>query len=362
MKSIFFNPTRVVNVQSIGDAGYLAKYRDAHCLIVTTKGGVQRGIVDGLVRGAQLRRVTVIDVVLPNPDIADIDTAHRSMTNTKVDVIIAVGGGSVIDFAKALSVLLSSRDGDVFLAQLRAGGLGEIEALPLIAIPTTAGTGSEVTPFATVWDRRKLAKYSIDSEKIYPAVAVLCTSLLSTLDGDNMLWPAMDALSHCAETLWNRNSSDVSRGIARAGIDHISSALHPSEQSLRQDQKAHHLQMGAMMGGLAISQNRTAIAHALSYSLTLRHGMPHGLACSFLLPTLATHVLRSSTTHRAEAEALGKVRDLVECLGVTERVFDYVEELDAEAIVRDAFISPRAKNFTVEISERDLVEMIRTTC
>src|SRR5690606_27378339 len=202
--------------------------------------------------------------------------------------LIALGGGSTIDSAKALARLLTRPAGtslaDLFVAEPLPGRVQA--ALPLVAIPTTSGTGAEVTPFGTVWDYDAHQKRSVVGDDLYPRLALLDPALTLGLPKDVTISSGLDAISHALESTWNRNASPASLGLVTKSLQLSLPALPRAvEEPENLDARADMMQASAL-AGIAISQTRTALAHAISYPLTARFGLPHGIACSFTLPAL----------------------------------------------------------------------------
>lgn len=256
-------------------------------LVVTSPGFANNGVLERVAAQFQDCRMTVFAQVKPNPQIDDIDAAVLRLGRLGFDHIVAIGGGSVIDFAKALSVLLPA-DSGISLRETLRGGVGHRWAvhIPLLAVPTTAGTGSEVTPFATVWDAERQQKLSLDDALLYPLDAVLDPALTLTLPAQLTLYTGLDAVSHACESIWNLNRNPVSEAFARQAASRLTTALPMVMQYPDVLEWRGEMQVSSLLAGLAISGTRTAIAHAISYPLTARFGVPHGLACSFTLPAL----------------------------------------------------------------------------
>jgi alcohol dehydrogenase len=153
-------------------------------------------------------------------------------------------------------------------------------------VPTTAGTGSEVTPWGTVWDLGRGRKRSIDHTSLYPRLALVDPTLSSTQPPGLTATCGFDALSHALESLWNVNSDARSANLAAEAIglilEHLPTAVHhPTDMRARTA-----MARAALLGGLCISVTRTAAAHSISYPLTLQCDLPHGQACSITLPAL----------------------------------------------------------------------------
>ena len=231
----------------------------------------------------------------------------------------------------------------------------ELLRAPLWLLPTTAGTGSEVTRWATVWDTesRPAAKRSLDEAWGYAERAFVDPALTLSCPAAVTRDSALDALAHALESLWNRQANPLSDRLAvqaaRRVIAYLPDLLaQPQDLGLRTQ-----LSLAALEAGLAFSQTRTALAHALSYELTLALGTPHGLACALWLPTAWTLALgRSARTDASlgavfdvpAAEGPARLRDWLQGLGIdaTPAAFGIT---DADARVQAALQSPRGRNF-----------------
>ena len=312
----FFNPVRIVCAP--GACLRLGEHvRQERILLVTSAGFRRRGLVDRIAGVLGPRLAGVVDDVSPKPDVDDIDRQAAAVRAMAPDLIVGLGGGSSIDTAKALARLLPQPTGITLAAHFRDGApLAAVSALPLAAIPTTAGTGAEVTPFGTVWDFAQARKYSVAGDDMYPSVAVLDPELTVGLPLDVTLSSGLDAVSHALESTWNRNATPVTLGLATKSLQLSVPAL-PRLREAPDDIQARRAMMEAsLLAGLAISQTRTALAHSISYPLTARFNLAHGIACSFTLPAL----LRFN----AEADD-GRLQDLARALGCAT-----VEELAAQ--------------------------------
>ena len=274
-------------------------------------------------------------------------------------VLVAVGGGSTLDLAK---LLRCRPEGDGFEA-LAAAVRGQtpwpsMRRHPLWLLPTTAGTGSEVTRWATLWDTDGQAgcKRSLDepwghADRAFvdPALTLSCPPAL-TRD------TALDALAHALEALWNRHANPLSNGLAvnaaRGVLAHLPAVLeHPRDLALRTE-----VSLAALQAGLAFAQTRTALAHALSYDLTLHQGVPHGLACALWLPTAwrlaigrdaATDAALEAVFNQPADQGLEQLRRWLDQLGIstTPAAFAALGIHDASHRVQAALCSPRGRNF-----------------
>ncbi|RYX97151.1 MAG: iron-containing alcohol dehydrogenase [Comamonadaceae bacterium] len=250
------------------------------------------GLVERL-RGLLGNRLAAVETgVRPNPDVEWLAPMYERLWREHPDVecIIALGGGSAIDCAKVMLSRTPTGRFDELLAWMDGTATpgapaGEAHRR-LLAIPTTAGTGSEVTPWATVWDQARGRKLSLQLPWTWPEAAIIDASLMTSLPAAATVASGLDALSHALESLWNIHRNPVSAALAVSAARSIVATLpalleQPDSVWLRE-----RLATAALQAGLAFSNTRTALAHSLSYDITLAHGVPHGIACSFSLPKI----------------------------------------------------------------------------
>ena len=233
----------------------------------------------------------VINNVEPNPDIINLEPLCKRLSSKgQPEVIVALGGGSVMDTAKFLAA--AGSDFEQAKSYLTEGGdKGQLLCTPVIAIPTTAGTGSEVTCWATIWDKEAQRKYSLADAGLYPETALCDPDLTLQLPVALTLSTGLDALSHALESIWNKNRNGVSSTLA---VEAVKIILDTLPRLVRQPDNARFrtdMMKAALKAGLAFSNTKTSIAHNISYAVTLQSGTPHGIACSFTLPQVLRSVI-----------------------------------------------------------------------
>jgi phosphonate metabolism-associated iron-containing alcohol dehydrogenase len=299
----------------------------------------------------------VVRDIAPNPDTAWFAARYAASWREHGDaVLVAVGGGSVIDTAKILAVATSSGRFEDLHGALAAGEAPPIvRARRLIAVPTTAGTGSEVTPWATLWDGAAGRKLSLHTAHTWPEQALVDPELAMSLPLAVTRNGALDALSHALEAIWNRNANPVSDGLAveaaRGVIETLPALLaSPEDADLRTA-----MSRAALTAGLAFSNTATALAHSISYDMTLRHGLPHGLACSFTLPMVWRMAAGADATRDAVlARVFGpnvnapaaRLETFLRSVGVATRFADYgVAPHEAQEMIARALDGARGRNF-----------------
>ncbi|MCT9813443.1 iron-containing alcohol dehydrogenase [Acidovorax sp. Be4] len=352
----FFNPVR-----SVYGAGALASLPQLlagrKAVVVTFPEARQFGLVQRLQDLLGDLLVGVIDTVLPNPDVAELQPLYEAFWSDPqgAEVLIAVGGGSSIDTAKALMVgTESGRFKDLIAALVAGESFVPARLKTLIAVPTTAGTGSEVTPWATIWDRKAQRKHSLHLPQTWPSIAVVDPELMLSLPASVTLQSGLDALSHALESIWNVNANAVSDTFAVAAVQEIFATLPSLMQQLDDVQLRQRMALAALKAGMAFSNTRTALAHSISYEMTLRYGLPHGIACSFPLPMVLQRAIGQDPARDAVlAQALGpldsapqRLSAFIEQLGVRTCFSDYgVSDEEAQQMVAHALTGARGKNF-----------------
>jgi phosphonate metabolism-associated iron-containing alcohol dehydrogenase len=339
----YHNPVRIVAAPLDSLAAHV---KADHVLLVTTPGSVRRGLAQQVIQVLYPRRVTVWDSVKPNPDLQHLDAASVQLRGRGIDSVIGLGGGSVLDTAKVLAVTLagpiSPNLAKIFRDNCTMRWRGR---LPLVLVPTTSGTGSEVTPFATVWDHAQQKKYSLSGDFIYPDVAILDAHLTLTLSNEGTLYPALDAISHALESIWNKNCTLVSKALAFQSLT-LSCAFLPKAVIAPENLEARQmLQTASALAGLAISQTRTAIAHSMSYPLTSHFGVPHGLACSFTLPYFLRVNSESLSTQPSETLVLKATLELLESLELKKLISCYANSAQILSLAGEMFNPSRADNY-----------------
>jgi len=229
-------------------------------------------------------RVSVYDAFEPNPKLEDLKRGIDLFHCVKSDAIVAVGGGSVIDMAKLIN-FFGTNDIDPG-EYIEGSGRTIRKGRPLIAIPTTAGSGSEATHFAVLYIYRR--KYSVTHKYIMPDFSVVDPGLTMSLPAKQTAISGMDALCQAVESYWSVNSTELSKWYARRAIELIVSNLaqavnNPTEPARTSMAKAAHL------AGKAINITKTSAPHSISYPLTAYFGIPHGHAVALTLPSVMVY-------------------------------------------------------------------------
>lgn len=225
----------------------------------------------------------LFDKFTPNPLYEDVCKGVELFNQHHCDAIVAVGGGSTIDVAKCIKLYCKMDSGQNYLQQeYRDSGV------PLIAMPTTAGTGSESTRYAVIYFEGK--KQSVTHESIIPNYAILEPSLLTTLPIYQKKCTMLDALCQGIESMWSVNSTDESMIFSKIAIDMIMQHWHDYIEQ-NSTEAAEAIMLAANYAGRAINITQTTAPHAMSYKLTSMYGLPHGHAVALCLPKVWMYML-----------------------------------------------------------------------
>ena len=351
-------------------------------MIVTTARGRQRVNRDPVLRACLPHSCVVwMDSIVENPGLADLQAMIDALPAEPVDVVLAIGGGSVMDAGKVLALAQAPQCQGVPLKTLIASPDTFAQASPprLFAVPTTAGTGSEVTPFATVWDHAARRKLSLAGQGVYPHAAVVDPALTDALPLEVTLSTGLDAINQAAESVWNRHANAATLALAVRALQSGFAALPALIDVLESDASAqagalHDLRDAmahvSLLAGLAISHTRTALCHSLSYPLTAHFGVAHGLACAFTMPAVLRHNLRADDGRFKQlAQALtgtSRALDLVPVfdglhlnLQVAARLRKYVPDLAAMlALSPEMFTPGRADNSLQPVTQQDVQRIL----
>ncbi|MBY0551674.1 MAG: bifunctional acetaldehyde-CoA/alcohol dehydrogenase [Candidatus Obscuribacterales bacterium] len=329
-KNIYINP---------GSIEHLRGLRTRSAFVVTSASAASRGHLSMVLeRLPENCKVDVFSQVGVEPDMSTVEAAVAMMRKSKPDTIIALGGGSVLDAAKVMRLFydwpdLKIRDINTPFLDFRQ----RVVKFPtgastqLVAIPTTSGTGSEVTPFAVLKDKKENRKVSLVDESLLPDIAILDAQLTRSLPPHITIDTAVDALTHALEALVSIISSDYTDGLALEAIRLVFEALPEAIKAPSNVVWRHKLHNAACLAGMAIGNASVGVNHALAHSLGAAFDIPHGKANGvFLLTTLEynSSVPRKITPHSTHTRfvAPSKYARAARFLGLADKEEDLSEE------------------------------------
>lgn len=261
------------------------EFGGARCLLIADPGMVAAGYAQEAARSLKARRMAVqaFHDFTVNPTSAMVEAGRDFASTLGIDLIIALGGGSSMDCAKAINFLLTNGGK---MRDYWGYGKAAQPLLPMIAIPTTAGTGSEAQSYATIIDDESGVRMACGDRKAVFSVAVLDPKLTVSQPAELAASSGYDALSHALETLVTTRHTALSDCFSRSAWRLINAGLEgmladPSDLEARGE-----LLIGAHFGGLAIENSALGAAHACAYALTGAYHLPHGVAISLVLPSV----------------------------------------------------------------------------
>ncbi len=281
----FTMPAKVVYKSgAINGLGSLLKDAGIHKVLVVTDPGIAKaGFLDVVspVLIAGNVEFKIFQEVEPNPSVDTVNKGAAIFDEFKFQGVIALGGGSPMDTAKAIAIKVTNL-GDI--PDYEGLDTFEKDPLPVWAIPTTAGTGSEVTPFAVITDRVKKYKLTIISTRIIPKVALLDPGLISGLPASIAASTGLDALTHAIEAYVSLFSSPYSDSFAEKAIEMIGRNLRLFVANRSNEEAAGNMLLASLFAGLAFTHARLGNAHAMAHPLGGYFDVPHGVANAILLP------------------------------------------------------------------------------
>jgi alcohol dehydrogenase len=313
--SEFVLPTRVIFGDGCSRASgeHAARLGERRALLVTDPGvreaGAAEGVADALARAGLA--VTVFDRVDPNPRVASVRAAADVARAAGCDVLVAVGGGSVIDTAKAVGLVLAN-GGDVVDYDFTLDEPRPIERpiTPLVAVPTTAGTGSEVTFWAVVTDPARREKLGVGGPLMAPAVALVDPALTRTLPPTLTAFTGLDALTHAVEALAATNAGPLSDLCAVRAVSLAATSLRRAVADGDDGAARRDMALASMLAGAAFTNADVGAVHCIAEVVGGLYDLPHGLVCALYLPPVVEFSAPAAAeSYAAVAEALGAVGD-----------------------------------------------------
>jgi len=287
----------------------LKQWNPHSILLVSDPGVLKAGItakVETLIVDAGYR-VTIFSEVEPDPRIETAEACANAARSCKADVIIGVGGGSAMDIAKVAAVLAYSKQPihSMFgIEQVNAAGLA------LILVPTTAGTGSEVTHIAILSDEQEHLKKGIVSKFLFPRLAIVDPLLTLGVPAAVTAASGMDALLHAVEAFTSKNANDLSDTLARRAMRLISENLRDAYQNGQNLEARTGMLEGSMLAGMAFANAGVTAVHAFAYPIGAEFHIPHGVANSIMMGPVLTFNISGNPAKFAEvAECISEKID-----------------------------------------------------
>ncbi len=311
----FFMPVEIIfGRNKLNEIGNLIQNKEV--LIVSDQTFKNNGLVDLLKKtaGSQYTIYNFCEVQ-PNPCCTIVNKGAEYAREIKARTIIGLGGGSVIDSAKAIACMLESKD--ELQEYLFNGKQIPQRRTQLIAIPTTSGTGSEVTNVGVYTDKKRGQKKPLVSKSFWPDIALVDPQVTLSMPSRVTASTSLDALTHALESYWADSSQPMSKLLSMESMKLILENIENAVNSPEDYKAREKLMYASLIAGISFSQTRTTVLHALSFPLTNDYGLAHGFACAIAMPQV---ILDNYDYFQTEMDILLKYLGLTSVQQFSEKI------------------------------------------
>jgi len=312
-------------IEKLGTEAQLLKAKKV--LIITDPGVIQAGLLESVKTSLQSVGLpfVIFDGVEPDPRIEVVENSVEKAKSEGINLIIGFGGGSSLDIAKVTSVLITNPGKiDSFFGIDLVPNPG----LPVILIPTTAGTGSEVTPIAILSDTKEKLKKGIVSSHLFPEVAIVDPKLTVGLPPSVTAFTGMDALTHAIEAYYSINATDLSDLFAIRAMDLISKNIRVAYANGENLMARSNMMEGSLLAGIAFANAGVGAVHAFAYPLGGEFHLAHGLTNTLMLPyVMRFNIIGCPEKFARMAKVFGEKVETLSALEGAEMAVKFVERL-----------------------------------
>jgi len=368
-------PTKVVfGSDTINELPKLIKEnfpKKSSILLVTGRSSLKKqGITDKFLKILEKYTIVLFDKVEANPTSDIVYEGIETYKKHRCDLVIAVGGGSVMDAGKAIAILVNNQKP---LEVYQSGEKPEHPSDDFIAIPTTSGTSSEMTVWSVITNKEgayKNTKKSFSDEKMYPKLAVIDPKLTLGLSAYQTASTGLDVLSHAMEGFWSKKKNPISDLYALEAIKLVVKYLPTAYKNGSDLVAREKMSFATLLAGFAFSNSRTTSPHKVSYPLTTQYQLPHGAACAVTLPYFM-HYIGKNDLDRLQPilnifgvsqanEALNFLKTFIKDLDMPCTLKEVgVEEEDLDYIARKTYAPIEKQEDPVPLSFDDYLEVLK---
>jgi len=307
-------------------------------MIITDKGVLEAGLIEKVKNGlndSAYEIKSIFDEVPADSDLKIVEKCAQEIKNLEINLIIAVGGGSVMDTAK-LASLLGTYGGEV--RDYEGGFMVPGKCIPIIAVPTTVGTGSEVSVGAVVKDHENKTKLTIASPHLYPRMAMLDPEMVATLPAKLVAYTGMDALTHAIEAYVSTENQPISEALALRAAEMIFDNLETAVKDPSNIDARAKMQIAAMIAGMAFSNAPVGATHAISHTIGGLYGLHHGLSNAIALPYVMEFNLEHSASRYAALARAFNVSDTgLSDIELGKRAIEQIRKLKASLDIPEKY-------------------------
>lgn len=298
--------------------------------LATDKGVKNANLLDGIISSLKAEGInfTVFDEIEANPSLETVEKGFDLFKQHNCDFLVGFGGGSPIDTAKAIGVLTTNNPP---IKQYEGADKVKNPVVPILAVPTTAGTGSEVTGVSVITDKSRNHKMSIRSPFLVPRIALLDPTLLCSLPTHTIASTGMDALVHAVESFISTNAFPITEGLALESMKLIADNLRAFYANPDNLEAAGSMILASCMAGISFANARLGVVHAVAHVLGGYYNIPHGLACAVLLPhAMQYSLIANPQKYIRIAAAFGEMTDTLPLIKAAQRAVDAVKALSRD--------------------------------
>ncbi len=336
--------------------GLIQGYGLKNVMVVYDQGVKAAGISDKIMERVRQSGagIAVFDGVIPNPTNEIVEQAAAMAKEAKVDGFVAVGGGSSIDLAKAVNVLMTN-DGTIG----QYGGMNMVKnpCLPLIAIPTTAGTSSEITNVSALIDTEKVVKYVVIDNYITPSDVIADPEFTKTMPAGVTAATGMDAITHAVESYISNMATPLTEYHALKGLEILHKNLPKAVRNGEDMEAREQMMLGCIITGFSFSNANLGLVHGIAHTLSAHFGLAHGMANAAVLPYVmeynaascpdkmadlakALHLSVSGNLQQDKYLLAEELKRLVKELGIKKLSEQGVEKKDFDMLAEDVLKEP----------------------
>ena len=360
-------------------AGEIKKRGFKKVFLVSDKSLVEVGVtskIEEILKSAKIP-YDLYSEIKPNPTIENVTQGVEACKKSKADVIVAVGGGSSIDTAKGISIVMTNPD-RADIKSLNGASNTVNKGMPLIALPTTAGTAAEVTINYVITDEdREIKMVCVDPNDI-PILAIIDSDLMATMPKSLAAATGMDALTHAIEGYITKAHNDMSDMFHMKAIEMIFMYL-PAAVNDKDEHAIEMMGLAQYIAGMGFSNVGLGIVHSMAHQLGAVYDTPHGIANAILLPTvmrfngevswerfreILMHIGREDAAYLSKQDIINtfvwKITELSKAVGITQTAKDYgLKEEDFEMLADKAMEDPCKPGNPREVNKEDFIELFR---
>ncbi|MBU0952392.1 MAG: iron-containing alcohol dehydrogenase [Elusimicrobia bacterium] len=359
----FYLPARIIFGKSAVNSLPEAVYKEENCVLLVTgsKSARNTGLADKVKTILKDKKIILFDKVAPEPDTEIIDEGIKLAKQNNCKAVIGLGGGSALDVAKAVAALVHEKSFISVADFLEVDGTRKllIPGVPFIAVPTTSGTGSEVTKNSVIINKKLANKRSLRSDLIFARCAIVDPELTLTLSAKMTAETGLDALTHTIEGYISKKSNKFTDAMAIKSIELVQESLITAVKYPDNYEAREKMSLASLYGGILIANSGVGLVHAIAPFLGSLYGTTHGLAVAVLLPYMMEYNM-PSTEGKIDDELIAAVKNISEEIGIPQALKELgIPEKDIPLIAEKSMTSVSIKINPAPIDYNSMVKLLQ---